>query len=193
MDRKVFLALVLSAVVLVVFQVLFPPPKPTPRQGAATTATATGTASATGSATTAEAVPGTTPGTPGAPALDSMAKVATGQPLTAPAETTVVETAKVRYRVSSLGARPIGAELRDYNAMGANGKRTTRPVELLRAGDAIVGYRLVVPGDTLDLSRVPFSRVAGTAANGASAQRLEYRATLPNGIAVAIAYTFSPD
>ena len=210
MDRKVFLALVLSAVVVVVFQLLFPPPKPAPRP--ATTATATGNAagSATGTATSPSAaatatapIPGVTPGTIGAPSLDSMAQVATGAPGIA-AETTVVETPRVRYRVSSLGAQPVGAELRDYSAISADGRRTTRPVELLRAGDAMVGYRLVVPGDTLDLTRVPFALVRGPA-SAASAGTVgtagaplpgtpvEYRATLPNGIAVTITYTFAPD
>ena len=206
MDRKVFLALILSAAVVVVFQLLFPAPKPATRPGVASTATSTATGTATGSAA-GTASTGTLPAEAGAPAAatpaagaaatpDSLAK---GAAPAVAAETTVVETGKVRYRVSSLGARPVGAELRDYHAMGADGRRTTRPVELLRAGDALVGYRLVVPGDTIDLSKVAFTRTtpapAGGAAQGArqGAHRLEYRATLPNGAAVTIAYTFSPD
>ena len=204
MDRKVFLALILSAAVVVVFQLLFPAPRQPVRPGAPGTRGAASTASATATATDSAALlgatPGVTPGTVGAPSLDSMAQVATGARGLA-AETTVVETARERYRVSSMGARPIGAELRGYMAIGADGRRTTRSVELLRAGDAMVGYRLVVPGDTLDLSRVPFALTrgaAGTAAGAAATTAaattpLEYRATLPNGIAVAISYTFSPD
>jgi YidC/Oxa1 family membrane protein insertase len=203
MDRKVFLALILSAAVVVVFQLLFPPPKPVTRPRAANDTTAiASSATASGTAT---AVPAAgTIGTPGAPSLDSMARVATGRPAVvgSAAETTLVETAKVRYRVSSLGARPVGAELREYTAVGADGRRTTRPVELLRAGDAVVGYRLVVPGDTIDLAQVAFTRTRGPAAPaaagaaveaGAAAEPLEYRATLPNGIVVTIAYTFAAD
>jgi YidC/Oxa1 family membrane protein insertase len=92
--------------------------------------------------------------------------------------------------VSSLGARPVGAELRDYAAMDERGRRTTRSVQLVRPGDAIVGYRLVVPGDTIDLATVPFT---ATRTGDARSPRLEYRATLPNSIAIAIAYTFAPD
>ena len=208
MDRKVFLALVLSAAVVVVFQLLFPPPKPAARPGVAPGSTATATTSATGTATGAppaaaapSVTPGVTPGTVGAPSLDSMARVATGTPGIA-AETTVVETPRVRYRVSSLGARPVGAELRDYSAIGPDGRRTTRPVELMRAGDALVSYRLVIPGDTLDLSQVAFTRAGGatsgatsgaTGTTAAASGPLEYRVTLPNGIAVAVTYTFAPD
>ena len=191
MDRKVFLALVLSAVVVVVFQLLFPPPKPTTRPAVASsaTSTATGTATPSAAATATSATPGAVEA--GALPRDSATQVA-GSPATA-AETTVVETAKVRYRVSSLGARPVGAELREYTGIGPDGRRTTRPVELMRQGDALVGYRLVVPGDTIDLSRVPFALVRGQASSGAAPAPLQYRATLPNGIAVAITYTFAPD
>lgn len=196
MDRKVFLALVLSAAVVVVFQLLFPAPKPPVRPVAGADSAAVGAvggvgsigATATSSATATAAVPGASPGatlTPGTSPADSAARTAG-----VAAETTTVVTGKVRYRVSSLGARPVGAELRDYVAMGPNGKRTARQVEMMRPGDAIVGYRLVIPGDTIALATVPFTL---TRTGDDASPRLEYRATLPNAIAIAIAYTFAPD
>jgi YidC/Oxa1 family membrane protein insertase len=193
MDRKVFLALVLSAAVVVVFQLLFPPPKPPARPVGADSAAligAPGTGTSAPAATATGTLPGAMPATPATAGAIAATPDSAGAPARVAAETTTVVTGKVRYRVSSLGARPVGAELRDYVAMGPNGKRTTRPVEMMRPGDAIVGYRLVIPGDTIELAQVPFALTrSGTDAS----PRLEYRATLPNAIAVAIAYTFAPD
>ena len=114
------------------------------------------------------------------------------------AETTTVTTPKVVYRFSSIGASPVSAVLREYYALGRDGKKTDRNVELVRPGDALLRYALVVPGDTISLDRVPFTLAAGGA--GAAPRELRYEASVPvagapAGVAarVAITYTFAPD
>src|ERR1700694_372206 len=146
MDKRFFLALFLSLVVIAVSQLLFPP-KPAPRNTVAkdSTSVSRGTASST------------TQSVPEAP-VTIPAKIRTGG--TAPsviaagtAETTTVSTPKAIYKFSNVGATPASVVMRDYKS----GSPSNGLVDLAVAGFPLLGYRLVTPTDTADLSQVPFS------------------------------------
>src|SRR5688572_18395911 len=127
MDRRVFLALALSAIVVILTQLAFPTRRPVPRTAADSVRAGllrgdklargapAGAPAGTGGATTAVGAP-----TPAIGAADS-ARVAA--PAAIRAETTVVRTPKVEYRLSSLGATPVSAQLLEYSALGRDGSR----------------------------------------------------------------------
>jgi YidC/Oxa1 family membrane protein insertase len=84
----------------------------------------------------------------------------------------------------------VSAVLRDYRTLAADGTKSDKRVELVRPGEKLLSYRLVVPGDTIALDRVPFALTDGAA--DAPPNRLTYEAALENA-RVAITYAFAPD
>jgi YidC/Oxa1 family membrane protein insertase len=191
MDKRFFLALFLSLIVIAVSQLLFPPPEP-----AAVTPDATAKDSAVGSdasstqpavqpaATTTPAIttaPVTTPSRPGgSPAKPSDTAVARA------AEIITVNTPKAIYKFSNIGATPVSVVTRDYqNRSGLGG-----PVDLSVGGSPLLGYQVVTPTDTVDLSQVPFS--LSRAANPKGDEILTYSAAVKN-VPVSIAYSIPRD
>ncbi|HZF67433.1 MAG TPA: membrane protein insertase YidC [Gemmatirosa sp.] len=147
-NRRFFLAFLLTALVLVAANYFFPsaPPPPAPvarSTPAAPSVVPTPAAGAPGAVATVGAAP--------APA----AAVATLAVPAAPVETVTVGTGRAAYRVSSLGGALVGARMQGYRSLRPNVPNGTA-VELARPGEALLSYRLVVPGDTLALSQVPF-------------------------------------
>ena len=224
MDKRFFLALILTAIVVAITPILFPTPAAKPGAGGTGRDSAAATAPATPPAATPAPTPATTPAAPptrgattGGPltsgARDTTATAAAG-PAAAPAtaqadtlapaasaasaapaaavETTMVDAGKSIYRISSLGAAPVSVQLREYVALAAEGKKTDQWVELVRPGERLLSYRLVVPGDTLPLDRTPFTLARGAGAPGPGAQSLTYEAVIAN-TRVAITYAFVPD
>jgi len=182
MDKRFFLALFLSLIVIALSQLLFPPVKPVPGKGA--TADSLGVRQTASSTVTA--VSST------APVVDTLSRprqstaTVAAVNVAAPAETTTVTTPKAVYTFSNLGATPVSIVVSDYgNRSGSGG-----PVSFGSRGDALLGYRLITPTDTVDLSKVPFVLARSTSASGQ--ETLNYSATIEN-IAVSIAYTISPD
>jgi YidC/Oxa1 family membrane protein insertase len=176
MDRRLILALTLGVGVILLSNVLFPPAPPTPSPakpaaaGArATQATAASAAPTSGAASDAASGATAVAGTTGSvvPALGAPPNVAATVPPVS-AETITVSTPKATFRFSSIGATLIGAELRDYASLrrvksaSADGQR----VEIAREGQSLVGYALVVPGDTIALAGVPFAVSQNDAAKG---------------------------
>ena len=102
------------------------------------------------------------------------------------AETTTVTTAKAIYRFTNIGAAPVSVVSRDYqNRSGSGG-----PVDLSIGGVPLLGYRLVTPADTTDLSRVPFSLARAKSASGD--EILTYSVTVKN-LPVSIKYSIAAD
>ena len=102
------------------------------------------------------------------------------------AETTTVTTAKTLYRLSNVGATPVSVVIRDYKSQSsANGF-----VDLGTPGSPLLGYKLITPNDTIELSRVPFAVTKSTNAKGD--QTVGYSAAIGT-INVAITYSFSAD
>ncbi|HVS59132.1 MAG TPA: membrane protein insertase YidC [Gemmatimonadaceae bacterium] len=102
------------------------------------------------------------------------------------AETTTVTTLKAIYKFSNLGAAPVSIVIRDYLNRSASGGLADLAVE----GSPLLGYRLVMPNDTADLSRAPF--VLSRVRNAKGEEALTYEASVRN-FTVSITYTISQD
>ncbi|MFL6307728.1 MAG: membrane protein insertase YidC [Candidatus Sulfotelmatobacter sp.] len=182
MDKRFFLALFLSLIAIAVSQLLFPPSKPV---------------SETRPAADSNATPGRT-GSPSAPTVASAAPANNGNALRTAAivptagatgttaETTMVSTPKVTYRFSNFGAAPVSVVMRDYVNRSASGGL----VDLAPPGLPLLGYKLVTPTDTIDLSQVPFA--VSHSRNGTNRDVLTYVASV-KGLAVSISYSISQD
>lgn len=190
MDKRFFLALFLSLIVIAISQLLFPPARPKPGTQAPTAKDSTGAITGSASTTPRSAAPAVAPISPpvgqavrATPARsdDTVATIAAVH-----AETTTVATPKVLYKFTSVGAAPISAVVRDYQSRSV----ANELVDLGTPGSSLLRFRLLTPSDTIDLSRVPFTLVRTRAAD--SAEVLSY-STNQNGISVSIAYAIPGD
>lgn len=176
MDKRFFLALVLTGAVVLSTPILFPrqaPPTTTPAQQTA--------------------------GPP--PAPTESANPATGgppisAPVTAPSESipavpaVVAETLSLRnelttFSFSTLGARFLAADLPNFEQLG--GRDGT--VRLAHGTEPMVGFRIIAGADTLALDRVPFRSMRQATASG---ERLVFDATVGTAT-VRVAYTLAAD
>jgi YidC/Oxa1 family membrane protein insertase len=199
--RRLAIAVVLMAVVLVITPILFPTPPSGPTTGvppadsaavAASGAAMSGAASigdevaTPAAAQQATATPGVTEGA----AVTMMAVPDSLVPRPVVIDTAAVETPLATYRVSSLGASLVSAEMQNYRALTDRGRKTDAPVEFAREGDRLLAWRMVFPGgDTLNLTRTPFE-VEASDRDGR--RQLRYTAQVAER-AVAITYSFLPD
>ena len=187
MDKRFFLALFLSLVVIAISQLLFPPSK---RPGSGQTALGKDSASSQSSTASSTQPAGTQASA--VPAPTSIRQRATaGTAVTAVssqvvAETTTVTTPKVIYKFSNVGAAPISIVIRDYKNRSASGGL----VDLGIPGAPPVRYRLLTPADTADLAQTPFRLSQVTNAGGD--ETLTYSATVRN-LAVSVSYRISQD
>jgi YidC/Oxa1 family membrane protein insertase len=163
MDKRFFLALFLSLIVIALSQLLFPAPKP-----ARTTAVPDSVKTGSAASSTAGVLP-TTGDTVLQPARsDSIPAI-----VSASAETATVSTPKANYTFSNIGTTPVSIVARDYKNRSASGGL----VDLALPGRPLLGFRLVISGDTLDLRRVPFSL---TRSSDARREILTYSALVGN-------------
>jgi YidC/Oxa1 family membrane protein insertase len=178
MDKRFLLALVLTAVVVVATPWLFGT-----QSSRVTSKTTRDTVAATDSANrptvpTAALPPAAVVESPTA-SIDTSA-AAKSAPM-AP-DTTVISVSLATYRFSSEGATPLSVDLKSYRALDG----TNQTVNLQGKSGRIIGYRLFLPGDTIDLDRIRF-RVDSSRPNV-----LAYSGNA-NGADVLIRYAFSPD
>jgi YidC/Oxa1 family membrane protein insertase len=186
MDKRFFLALFLSLVVIAISQLLFPPLKPKPGTSPAADSSSVQARSASStSPTTAVSATGSSPQTVDSKTAPSIAPTADTAVRVA-AETTTVVTPKAIYKFSSIGAAPVSIVIRDYVNRSASGGL----VDLAAEGPPLLGYRLVTPTDTADLSKIPFA--LSQAKNAKGDDSFTYSATV-NGHAVTIGYTIPHD
>jgi YidC/Oxa1 family membrane protein insertase len=160
MDKRLFLALLLTALVVVMTPIVFP----TPRPSRTLTDTLTATSAATRAADRAAAPPGTSAqsGAPPAageltpaPATDATrrASVDTARAAAAAiAETTVVRAGGSTYRFINPGAAPVSVALDNFESLRPSERGS---VDLVRSGDQLLRYRLVVGADTIALDTIP--------------------------------------
>lgn len=186
MDKRFFLALFLSLIVIALSQLLFPPTKPNPSSQQAAKITDTSarvtplTASSTSTVQGSRAPSAATVSQPGTANKPSTAVTQ------AVAETTSVATSKAIYNFSNIGAVPVSVVLRDYeNRAGTGG-----PVTFVVPGNSLLGYRLLTPTDTVDLSKLTFAPSRARNANGD--ETVTYNAQTGNH-AVSIGYTVPHD
>ncbi len=180
MNKRMLLALALSAAVIGLTQYLFPPAKPAPKPVA--------TAPAAGTAAGAQSAPGA------ASAVMPQAAVAPTVGGAPPAATIAIDTASLSsarstIRISSVGAAPVSVTLNGYKRLPET-KSAAAPVELVRPGESLLQYALIVKepagNRVIDLAGVPFA-----------ATRTDARTVTYNGQAgaatVQITYVFQPD
>ena len=183
MDKRFFLALFLSLVVIAVSQLLFPPAKPAPSTQRSLTASDSAARAATAaSSSTRSVAPAPSVGTASQPVAANETPVAGARPA---AETTSVVTPKATYYFSNIGAAPVSVVLHDYQNRSATGGPVTFGV-----GSPLLGYRLITPGDTIDLSKLAF--VPSRTKNQRGDEQITYSA--PTGSHTAsITYTIPRD
>ena len=180
--RRIVLAVVLMAAVLLVTPYLFPTTQQAP---VAKKPTADSLTTGVSSAATAS-----TP-TMGAAATDSTGApiAAAVAPVLVPIDTAVVSTTVADYRTTNKGAALIGASLTQFQALSNGGRTRSGTVELGLPNERMLGFRLVVPGDTIDLTRQVFR--SAQSQDGANTV-VQYDADLA-GKTVSISYSFRPD
>jgi YidC/Oxa1 family membrane protein insertase len=182
MDKRFFLALFLSLIVIAISQLLFPPSRPVPN--------ARGAIGKDSSSTPKEAASSTETLVTRAPTItpsqSQIAAVSSTAAALGTAETTAVSTLKTIYKFSNIGAAPVSIVMRDYKNRSSSGGL----VDLAVAGSPLLGYRLVMPADTADLANVPFSLSRTTNAKGE--EILTYKALVKN-LPVSITYTVPAD
>ncbi len=183
MDKRFFLALFLSLIVIAVSQLLFPSAKPTARSTVPKDSSSTSRGASSSTQSVASPPPATVSSQPRA--------IITGSSAAAVAnavgpQTTTVTTLKAIYRFSNLGAAPVSVVMRDYKNQSVSGGL----VDLAVAGSPLLGYKLVTPTDTIDLSQVPFS--LSRAGNPSGDELLTYSA-VAKSLLVSIAYSIPKD
>src|SRR5215204_6714687 len=190
MDKRFLLALLLTAVVVIATPWLFGPQSTLNK-----TAPPTSAVPLPDSAGRRAVQPLPSPATVEAtPPRDSVRLTAAGSDTgtAAPAaaavaaESTVVVTSVADYRFTNVGALPLSVELKSFRALDGSAKN----VRLASAAGRLLSYRLFLPGDTIDLARVPFQLERSK--TGTNADLLTYRASV-SGADIAIRYAFAPD
>ena len=191
MDKRLSIALLLTALVVAVTPILFPTPRRTPPPAAMADSTAA-SSSESAKVSVSGVLPSAVPVAPGlavaqadTTARDSIGTL-TGTVSSTPVITTIASPKSI-YRFSNIGAAPLSVSFAEYGQLspGRTGK-----VELAAPGSSLISYALAVPGDTIALSRVLFQLEQSKASNGAEV--LTYRAPV-NGMTVTISYTLVPD
>jgi YidC/Oxa1 family membrane protein insertase len=182
MDKRFFLALVLTAIVVIATPILFrTPPVPPQRDTSSIARPDSVPRNLPIPAVVESPVRDSTPGVNPVATRDTARRTIAAIP-----ETTVVSTPVANYQFSTLGATPIAAEIKAYKALDGS----KRNVHLASATGRLLAYRLYLPGDTIDLSRTVFRLERAPTPNGQDL--LTYRAVV-EGTEVAIRYSFAPD
>jgi YidC/Oxa1 family membrane protein insertase len=194
MDKRFFLALVLTAVVVLATPYLFP----SARRNAQLRATADSVradssrrAAATSRAATEGASAVATPTTPSPIAPSTVAAAsdsahAATSPAPIAAETTLVRTKVAQYRFLNVGATPSSVVMEQFVALDG----THHPVELVRRGERLLSFRLVAPGDTIALDRTQFAVRETSGPDGSTT--LDFTTAVGRS-QVAIRYAFAAD
>jgi len=182
MDKRFFLALFLSLIVIAISQLLFPPPRPVPNTRDVIAKDSGSTPKAAASSTETLVAKASTD----TPSQSQTAVVSSKTAAPGTGETTTVSTPKAIYEFSNIGAAPVSIVMRDYKNRSPSGGL----VDLAVAGSPLLGYRLVMPADTADLSSVPFSLSRTKNINGE--EILTYKALVKN-LPISITYAVPTD
>ncbi|HEX8272731.1 MAG TPA: membrane protein insertase YidC [Longimicrobiaceae bacterium] len=169
MEKRVLLMVLLMTAVIMATNFLFPTPKQQPSGAAKGDSVATAAAPAS--------APAALPALPAGAAQ-------------APAQQVVVSSSLYRYTFSTRGASLVGARMLRYASA-----RQGEQVELVPAGSGgMLGHRLVVGRDTVDLRGLPFQASATRLElrEGGPPQQLRFTYGAPGGLGVEVTYTFRP-
>ena len=182
MDKRLSIALLLTAIIVAVTPILFP----TPRRATSPAPAVSAQKSAPTVVQKAQPTPEQVAPLSVAPLADSAAAAPAAATTRAREEITTVATARSSYQFTSLGAAPVSVTFRDYKNLASAGGQ----VSLQSPGQPLLQYSLVLNGTVVPLSNISFEPVSST--NVAGDRILTYRATV-NGIGVVISYDVVPD
>jgi YidC/Oxa1 family membrane protein insertase len=195
MERRVVLAVVLTIGVIFLSNRLFPPPEPPPGQVVPDSVAVSGDAPSTerDAGLVEEPTPGDT--------VDAESQTEPGADIEVaglseqPADTVTVTTDLVRLQFSTRGASLMSAELLEYESYTPNGTED-HSAQLVRDGDRVFGYRVVVAGDTIRLDGQSFTanRSELTLTENHRRDSLVFRYPFPSGAAeFVVTYGFEMD
>jgi YidC/Oxa1 family membrane protein insertase len=180
MDKRFFLALILTAIVIVATPWIFPGANRRPITPVAVDSTRRAATIDSGPRATAPAAPATpTIGVPTNSTRTALTSV--------PVETTTVRTTRSTYAITSRGAAPVSVVLDSYPSRrpGAAGRK----VELVRPRTPLLRYRVAIGRDTVALDTVP---LRAESRDGAGAPSVAYSGDVA-GHGVRVDYAFVPD
>ena len=176
MDKRFFLALLLTGIVLMVTPLIFPTQRPAV---VSTTATVTSVPGATGVPTYQGAEP------TARSQADQVAPAPRGQSISAvPAraitDTVRLETSDALYEFSTIGATPIAIAIKDHKALSANSRDS---IAILRDGyEPLLRFDIVTSQDTIRLDRIQFNAAAAGVGNKQGLRFTSMDAGLPTTI-----------
>lgn len=183
MDKRFFLAILLTGGVVLLTPVLFPrPTAPVPAvvtDSVSTTDVASPT-SPSAAPPAAAVMPATAAAMPAADASAPMPSVTA-----APIETLTVTNSVTTFAFSSQGAELQRVDLPRLRRLGAD----TGLARLAHGREALLRYTILAGGDTLPLSSLVF---AATRESGAAGETVRFEAPVRSG-RVRISYTLAPD
>ena len=191
MERRFFLALVLTGVVVVLTPRLFPAPPKAITASVDSTTVAVGSTPATTTTGAPAAVQATGANSAGAAPRSAATIGATAQTVPAVlAETLTVETPLARTAYGSIGAAPLYVQVDSYPALNA----PTGGVRIKHGTQALLRYRVISATDTIRLDALNFSAQRGTATNGDPTVTFTGTTTSTSGpVTATISYTMSRD
>lgn len=169
MEKRLVLAVVLTLGVILLTNIVFPPARPQPGDElglpgdtAAAEQTADGAIGAVADLLTGADSAGEAGALP-APAA-AAPRQALQQAEAASGDTIVVASPRYRYSFTDVGAAIVGIELPEYLDY-SEGATEDGPVQLLRSGDRLLGFQIVVgaaaDADTVDLRSVRYQVTGG--------------------------------
>ncbi len=190
MDKRLSIALLLTAVVVAVTPILFPTPRKTPESIPVTQATTSSTDPAQAAATPVVPQATTSAPVPASGNVMAMSSPADSSGLNAAApvqeEITAITTQKAVYRFSNVGAGLESATMRGYkNLVTKKGD-----VELRVPGKPLVSFALVLNRDTVSLEHAAFQISQDRPDSTASS--VTYATTVA-GNDIAISYKVDPE
>ena len=183
MDKRLSIALLLTALIVAVTPIIFP----TPRRVTPPVTSAAAQKTAPPVVQKTQPVPGQiAPSTVASVADSSAVAPVPAMPTTGAAEITTVTTTTSSYQFTSVGAAPVAVSFSNYKSLTRDGG----PVNLKAPGQSLLQYSLVLNGATIPLSSIPFQLTRTTSSAGD--QVLTYRATV-NNVGVVISYDIAPN
>ena len=190
MERRVLLAVALSIGLIFLVNVLFPPvPQELPSFGEDTTVAAEEPAAGLPAIETVPTEEALTDQEPS----DVMARIDPG--VSVQGDTIVVRSDLYEFEFSTIGASLVSARLNEFEAYGEDVPAGSR-VNLVRTGDAFLGYRIAVGGDTVRIDNREFSASRDDILITAEAPRdsLVFHYDFPNSAArFIVTYRFEHD
>jgi YidC/Oxa1 family membrane protein insertase len=200
MEKRVVLAVVLTIAVIFLSNVLFPTPeRPAPSVpadsvglGEPVSDLETGAEGDSAVRDPALGGPDTEDARPDLAAPEAVPPEPTTERPVQREDTVRVSSDLLGLKFSTLGAALVSAELLEYESYGPNGTGIS-PVQLIRDGDRVFGYRLVVGTDTVRVDDQPFSVDRMDVQLGPDNPRdsVVFRYRFPSSVEFVVRYAFS--